>query len=164
MLFYLILLLVLVPILELVVIVEVHSAIADQWGSVTGWLVTIGTIVLTGITGASLARHQGLGVFRKMQKGMRQGETPGQAILDGVLILIGAALLLTPGFLTDLFGFSLLLPFSRTGYRKLVVRWFQGKMVQGTAQFNVVSEEYSSEIPLRDATVHPKDDEENLSE
>lgn len=164
MLFYLILLLVLVPILELVVIVQVHSAIASAWGNDTGWLVTIGTIVLTGVAGATLARHQGLGVFRKMQGGMRQGELPGQAILDGVLILVGAALLLTPGFLTDLFGFSLLLPPSRAGYRKLLIRWFRKKMERGEAHFSVVTEDSSNDAPLRDATVHPKNDVENLSE
>jgi len=162
MLLYLILLLILVPVAELAIILQVHFMIASAWGTGIGLLVTIGTIVLTGVAGASLARHQGLDVFRKMQEGMRQGELPGVAILDGVLILVGAAFLFTPGFLTDLFGFSLLLPTTRNGYRKLLIRWFRRKMERGEANFNVVHGDTSHDAPLRDATVHPSNHEDNL--
>ena len=128
MLLYLILLLTVVPVLELVIILQVHHAIASSWGSGMALLVTIGTIAVTGIAGATLARHQGMSVLRELQKQMGRGELPGQALMDGVLILIGAALLLTPGFLTDVFGFSLLLPVTRSAYRKLLRRWVRRKM------------------------------------
>jgi UPF0716 protein FxsA len=122
---YLILLLVLVPVLELVLLLQVHHAIASAWGSGTGLLVTLGTIVLTGVVGAVLARHQGMGVLRELRRRLRDGELPGRELLDGVLILIGAALLLTPGFLTDLLGFSLLVPWTRAGYRHVLRRWLR---------------------------------------
>lgn len=134
MLLYLILLLTIVPVLELVVILQVHHAIASSWGSGRALLVTIGTIVATGIAGAALARHQGMNVLRRLQAQMSQGQLPGQPLLDGVLILVGAALLLTPGFLTDILGFSLLIPVSRMLYRKLLLRWVQRKMQRGDVQ------------------------------
>jgi UPF0716 protein FxsA len=59
MLLYLILILTVVPVLELVIILQVHHAIASSWGSGMGLLVTIGTIAVTGIAGATLARQQG---------------------------------------------------------------------------------------------------------
>ena len=131
MLLYLILLLTVGPVLELVIILQVHHAIASSWGSGMALLVTIGTIAVTGIAGATLARHQGMSVLRELKKQMRRGELPGQALMDGVLILIGAALLLTPGFLTDVLGFSLLVPVTRSAYRKLLRRWVRRKMQRG---------------------------------
>ena len=131
MLLYLILILTVVPVLELVIILQVHHAIASSWGSGMALLLTIGTIAVTGIAGATLARHQGMSVLRELQERMGQGELPGQALMDGVLILIGAALLLTPGFLTDVLGFSLLVPVTRSAYRKLLLRWVRRKMQRG---------------------------------
>jgi UPF0716 protein FxsA len=72
---------------------------------------------------------------------MGQGELPGQALMDGVLILIGAALLLTPGFLTDVLGFSLLIPVTRSAYRKLLRRWIRGKMQRGDVFVTVATSE-----------------------
>ena len=128
---YLVLLLTIVPVLELVILLQVHHAIASAWGAGTALLVTIGSIAATGIAGAMLARHQGMSVLRELQARMGQGELPGQALMDGVLILVGAALLLTPGFLTDAFGFSLLIPVTRSAYRKLLLRWVRRKMQRG---------------------------------
>lgn len=127
----LILLLTIVPILELVIILQVHHAIASAWSSGPALLVTIGTIAATGVGGAALARHQGLRVLRDLQEQMGRGEMPGQAIMDGVLVLVGAALLFTPGFLTDALGFSLLIPLSRAGYRRLLGDWVRRKIQRG---------------------------------
>jgi UPF0716 protein FxsA len=131
MLLYLILILTVVPALELVIILQVHHAIASSCGSGMALLLTIGTIAVTGTAGATLARHQGMSVHRELQKQMGRGELPGQTLMDGVLILIGAALLLTPGFLTDVLGFSLLVPVTRSAYRKLLRRWVRRKMQRG---------------------------------
>lgn len=139
MLFYLILILTVVPLLELVILLQVHHAVASAWGAGTGLLVTLGTIVATGVAGAALARHQGTGVLRQLQERLRQGELPGQPLVDGVLILIGAALLVTPGFLTDLAGFSLLLPVTRSLYRRFLRRWFHRKMQRGDVQVTIVT-------------------------
>lgn len=118
----------LIPFIELVVLLQVHHAISEVWGPGMGLLITLGTIVLTGIAGAALARQQGLGVLRQVQQQMGQAQVPGQALADGILVLIGAALLLTPGFLTDIFGFSLLIPGSRHFYRKRIMEWFKQRV------------------------------------
>ena len=136
-LLHLVLLLTVIPALELVILLQVHHVIASAWGSGTALLVTIGSIVATGIAGAALARHQGLRVLRELQRRMVQRELPGEALLDGVLILIGAALLLTPGFLTDMAGFSLLLPPTRRGWRSLLVRWLRRKFQRGSVEVMV---------------------------
>ncbi|REJ91842.1 MAG: FxsA family protein [Planctomycetota bacterium] len=122
----LIALLTLVPVLELVILLQFHHAIASQWGGGTGLLLTVGTIACTGILGAALARRQGLNVLNELRMRMNQGKFPGQELLDGVLILTGAVLLLTPGLLTDALGFSFLIPASRRGYRRLFSRWVRG--------------------------------------
>ena len=151
MLYYLILLLTVVPIVELVILLQVHHAIASQWGGGIGLLVTLGTIAVTGIAGAILARHQGMGVLRELRQRMRQGELPGQALVDGVLILIGASLLLTPGFLTDLVGFSLLVPVIRARYRRMLLRWLRRKIQRGDVPATIVTSAFrknDSEKPL----------------
>jgi UPF0716 protein FxsA len=87
---------------------------------------TIGLIVLTGFIGAALARWQGLSTMRKIQEEMRQGRAPAQALVEGVMILIGGIALMTPGILTDLFGFAMLLP----GIRKSIARKLKESLVQ----------------------------------
>lgn len=137
MLLYLILLLTIVPFVELVILLQVHHTVSTAFGPGAGLLATLGTVIVTGIIGASLARQQGLSVLKKLQLSMNQGDLPGTAMADGVLILIGAALLLTPGFLTDLFGFSLLIPVTRIAYRKVLIKWVKGKMSRGEMNFTV---------------------------
>eukprot|EP00913_Durusdinium_trenchii_P028473 g26701.t1 len=142
---YLILILVVVPIVELVILLQVHHALASYWGGGISLLLTVGTILVTGVVGATLARQQGVGVFRELRRSLGEGKLPGQALVDGVLILIGAALLLTPGFLTDLFGFSLLIPVSRAGYRKMLHRWWQRKIQEGKLKVSTFHRETTVE-------------------
>jgi UPF0716 protein FxsA len=106
------LLFVVIPILELVLLIEL--------GQVVGLLPTLALVVFTGVTGAWLARAEGIRVFFQFQKQLASGQIPGQAMLDGISVLVGGAFLLTPGVLTDLFGFSLLFPPSR--------RWLQRRL------------------------------------
>lgn len=103
------LLFVLVPLVELALLVQV-----GRW---TGVWTTVGLVFLTGLLGAGLARAEGLRTLWAFRRDVEEGKLPGQAIQDGLSILVGGALLLTPGFLTDVVGFSLLLPFTR--------RWLQ---------------------------------------
>jgi UPF0716 protein FxsA len=137
MLLHLILLLTTVPIVELILLLQVHHLIAAHWGFGAGLLVTVGSIAGTGILGAALARHQGLGVLRDLRQSTSRGELPGRALADGVLILVGAALLLTPGFLTDAFGLSLLVPPTRALYRRSLLQWLRRKIERGEIHVHV---------------------------
>jgi UPF0716 protein FxsA len=94
-----------VPLLELFVLI--------QLGQLVGLWPTIGLVVLTGFAGAALARLEGLRTIWKIRGQLARGQLPGDALLDGLAILLGGALLLTPGVLTDLVGFSFLLPPTR---------------------------------------------------
>lgn len=97
-------------------------------GNMIGILPTFLLIILTGIVGAYLAKQQGLETIRKAQEEMRYGNMPGDAILDGICVLIGGTLLLTPGFVTDIAGLLLLIPFTRVYFKKLIgkalMKWF----------------------------------------
>lgn len=134
---FLLLLFILLPITELVILLQVHQLLAAHWGHGLSLLITVSTIIVTGILGAALARQQGLSVIRDIRQHAGVGRMPGQPLMDGALVLIGAALLLTPGYLSDLIGLSLLIPVSRAGYRSLLRRWLQHKFQTGDWKANV---------------------------
>ena len=100
------LLFIIVPLIELFLFLVIGSKI--------GILPTFAIILLTGILGAALARSQGLKAITKYQQSIAEGRLPHEAVIDGLLILVAGALLLTPGFLTDTIGFLLLAPPVRT--------------------------------------------------
>jgi UPF0716 protein FxsA len=81
------------------------------------------------VLGATLARSQGRAVWRRFNLALQAGRPPAREVLDGTLVLFGGALLLAPGFITDIFGIALLLPPSRALVRALLVRRFMGRMV-----------------------------------
>ena len=87
-------------------------------GEVIGFWPTIGLIILTGLLGSTLTRQQGLSVWTQFNNRLQRGELPGTELIDGLVILIAGALLLTPGILTDVVGFLGLLPLSRGVFRK----------------------------------------------
>lgn len=122
----LILLFLLTPAVELALLIQVDRLI--------GFWPTIGLIVVTGIVGSHLARREGLSTWRRLNNRLRAGDLPGTELADGVIILVSGALLITPGILTDVIGFLGLIPFTRARLRRLVMRWFQRKMEQGTMQ------------------------------
>jgi len=105
MLGYLIILFTIIPAIELGLLIHV--------GNYIGTGNTIMIIIFTGILGAHLARLQGILVIRNVQHSVERGQVPTDAMMDGLMIFIGGALLLTPGFLTDVIGFLLLIPLSR---------------------------------------------------
>ncbi len=92
--------------------------------------------MLTGLAGAALAKTQGIRTLQKIQKSLNEGRVPDQALMDAALIVAGGALLLTPGYLTDLLGFSLLIPGSRSLWRRALSRWFQARLRDGTISMN----------------------------
>lgn len=100
--FYVFAIFVAMPIIEIAVFI--------QAGELIGLWPTIGVVVLTAIIGTSLMRAQGLQTLAKAQRQMDQGEMPIGALFDGICILVAGVLLLTPGFVTDTFGFLLLVP------------------------------------------------------
>ena len=94
-----------VPLLEVYLLIKV--------GGVIGVFPTIALIVLTAIVGAILLRAQGLATLGRFQTSLQQGELPTFTLVEGMLLLVGGALLLTPGFFTDAIGFLCLLPPTR---------------------------------------------------
>lgn len=92
-------------------IVEIYLLI--QVGSLIGALSTIGLVVLTAVLGAAMLRGQGLQTYLRFHQSLSEGRYPATEMLEGVALLIGGALLLTPGFFTDLIGFVCLVPFTR---------------------------------------------------
>lgn len=118
------LLFVVVPVLELVLLIQV-----GQW---VGLLPTLLLVIFTGVTGAWLARAEGVRVFFKFQKELAEGRLPGQALLDGLSVLVGGAFLLTPGILTDVAGFALLLPFTRRWIQRGVRTRLESGIREGT--------------------------------
>ena len=120
------LLFVVVPILELMLLIEM-----GQW---VGIMPTLALVVATGIGGAALARAEGLRVVFQFQKELAQGKLPGQAMLDGASVLIGGAFLLTPGVLTDFVGFALLFPLTRRWIQRRVKARLEGQIKDGTVR------------------------------
>ena len=89
-----------------------------------GLFETIWLVVLTGVIGASMAKTQGLMVLQDLQQHSQKGLPPTQMLVEGVLVLIGGVLLVTPGILTDAFGFSLIIPWTRRLWAPFVRSWF----------------------------------------
>jgi UPF0716 protein FxsA len=100
-------------------------------GQIIGVWPTVLLIILTGVIGSYLAKKQGLATFYQLQRQIQTGQLPGDALLDGVCILVGGTLLLTPGFLSDILGFLLLFPTSRIFFKKLMNRWIQNWIRKG---------------------------------
>ena len=119
---YLLFLFVVVPALELMLLIEIGRHI--------GTVATLALIALTGVVGASLARWQGLGILRRLQEDVAAGRMPGDSILDGVLVLLAGAVLMTPGVLTDAFGFLCLWPPFRRVFKRELMRRFEGSFQQ----------------------------------
>jgi len=123
----LLLLFIVVPVVELVLLIEI--------GQRVGTFATIALIMGTGVVGASLARQQGISTLARLRKDLADGRLPAEAIVDGVLILVAAAVLITPGVLTDVFGFFCLVP----ACRRLLKRRFERAVRQGAVHVTAAS-------------------------
>ena len=116
----LVLLFILVPIAELAVIIQVGQAL--------GVLPTIGLLLLVSFIGTWLVKREGMGVWRRFNQQVHAGQVPGKEIADGVMILLAGALLLSPGFVTDVVGVLLLLPPVRAAIRGALLARVAGRV------------------------------------
>ena len=117
---------IIVPIAELAVIIQVGQEIGLWW--------TIALLLADSVLGSVLMRSQGRAAWRRFNQTVEAGRPPAREALDGALIIVGGALLLTPGFITDIGGLLLLLPPSRAVARRLLVHRFARRMVGPTVQ------------------------------
>src|SRR5919197_313127 len=119
----LLLLFIVVPIVEIYVIIQVGQAIGALW--------TIALLIADSILGSMLMRSQGRAAWRRFNEAIAGGRIPAREVLDGVLIVFGGALLLTPGFVTDIFGLAFLLSPTRAVLRHALVARFAHRMTRG---------------------------------
>ncbi|HHY61025.1 MAG TPA: FxsA family protein [Clostridia bacterium] len=120
---YLLVILILVPLVELGLLIKV----GQHFGAVN----TILLVILTGVAGAWLAKYQGLRVLWEIRSLLSRGVMPGYKLVEGLLVLLGGLLLLTPGFVTDVLGLLCLLPVSRPFLAGLVIRMLENYLRSG---------------------------------
>lgn len=108
-----------VPIIEIAVFIEAGKRI--------GLWPTLGAVILTAIVGTALLRFQGLSTIARARESLEAGQLPVDEVFDGICLLIGGALLLTPGFVTDAVGFLLLIP----PFRQVLRQWFRNYLTTG---------------------------------
>lgn len=124
----LLLLFIVTPLVEMAILIEL--------GRRFGTWHTIGIVLLTGLIGASLAKVQGLQVYRNLMSSLYNGELPHNYLIEGLLLLIGGALLITPGVLTDFVGFILVLPWTRSLVRERVKSQLRKRLIYGRSSTN----------------------------
>jgi UPF0716 protein FxsA len=128
MFFKLFLLFTLIPVIELSLLIEI--------GSYIGILNTVVIVILTAIAGAYMVRMEGMGVMYRIQKNMQEGKFPGEELISGAMILVAGALLLTPGFFTDLIGFLMVVPVTRGYISNMIKKYLEKKMSNGDFHIN----------------------------
>ena len=124
------------PVAELYVIVQVSGQI--------GFWNTLGVMILVALAGSWLIRHQGAKAWRRFNEQIAMGQVPTREIADGVCIILAGALLITPGFLTDVVGLLLLFPPTRALLRGIIVRRAQRRQAEGGVR--IIRATYSGPI------------------
>lgn len=120
-----------------IIVPAIELGLLIQVGNLLGLWPTLALIVFTGIVGAYLARLQGLSVLTRAQEQINRGELPAGSLVDGVMIVVAGALLMTPGILTDAFGFSLLVPAFRNRIKDVVLARFRRAVEENRVQVRV---------------------------
>lgn len=116
-------LMILVPVCEIAILIQTKTVIGLPW--------TLLLIISTGVTGAMMLRQEGFSTLRRIRTALSRGEVPAVEIIDGVLLLAGGILLLTPGLLTDLCGFILMTPWTRTWLNSRLRSWLRQQFEKG---------------------------------
>ncbi len=111
---FLFLLFIIVPIIEITLLINVGQAIGAWY--------TIGLVLLSAFIGVNMLRHQGLSTLMRARSRMDSGEVPAQEMVEGLVLAVGGALLITPGFVTDVIGFCCLIPLTRHALVKPLLR------------------------------------------
>jgi len=102
-----------------------------------GTLPTVLAVFFTGIVGAALSKQQGVEIANRVRNSLTQGKMPADDMIHGLVVLIGGILLLTPGFLTDFFGFTLIFPTTRTFYLKKIKNMLQSKVSSDSIVYTI---------------------------
>ena len=121
MLIRLAMLFILLPLVELALLMYIGQFVSLYVGQFGSRMATLLLVILTGVAGAWLARREGLNCYRRVQRQVAQGQLPADSLVDGLMILIAGALLVTPGIITDTVGFGLLVPRIRQTVRRHIV-------------------------------------------
>ena len=135
----------LIPILELALLIKI--------GGVIGFWPTIGIIITTGLTGAALAKWQGLRIVNQIRTELNNGQIPGDSLLNGLFVLIAGAFLLTPGVVTDVGGLLLLLPPTWRPLRRYLKTRFVRFMERDSNRVNIRWSKGSSPIENDDDVI-----------
>jgi UPF0716 protein FxsA len=117
-----------VPLLELYILIKI--------GGYIGAFPTVGLVVLTALLGFVLARFEGLRKLEQIKRSLSLGIVPAEEMLDGVLIFVGGVLLIIPGVLTDLFALILLIPYTRTIFKRWLRRRFDRMIATGNVRLH----------------------------
>ena len=125
-----------IPFLEIYLLLEV--------GSIIGAIPTILLVIMTAFIGANLVRQQGFSIWQRLQANLAQGIMPAYELIEGVLILAGGLLLLTPGFFTDALGFMCLLPKLRQQVARYIFEHHLFSVIQGGSSFNTAQQRDSN--------------------
>jgi UPF0716 protein FxsA len=113
----LLLLFTVVPIVELYLLISI--------GQLLGAVPTLAIVLVTGLIGAGLAKHEGIRVLRTWQGALARGEVPQEGVVSSLLVLVGGVLLVTPGVLSDIVGLALLIPGTRRAVARMIQRRVQ---------------------------------------
>ena len=123
-------LLLVLPIVEIALIVEV--------GQATNWLVVVALTIATAVIGAAIIKRQGLAAASEYRAAAKAGEVPVGAAVDGIALLLAAPFLMTPGFVTDAFGFAMLIPAVRHAAARTLLERLRRRVRDGKAQVTIV--------------------------
>jgi len=150
---FLFLLFIVIPIVEITLLINVGQAIG-VWN-------TVGLVILSAFIGVNMLRYQSLTTLARAQQRADQGEIPGQEMVEGIVLAIGGALLVTPGFVTDVIGFSCLIPFTRQTFAKALMSRFT---VIAAQQQHSASAEFYSQDPFSNPSKPPHSGSRNVSQ
>ena len=150
---FLFLLFIVIPIVEITILINVGEAIG-AWN-------TVGLVILSAFIGVNMLRYQSLSTLARAQQRSNQGEIPGQEMVEGIVLAVGGALLVTPGFVTDVIGFCCLIPFTRQSLAKALLSRFT---VIATEQRHSASAQFYSQDPFSNASQEPHERPRNVSQ